>query len=148
MSKKKRKNKTNTNKKILIINILLFIIFIILSSMITFNYFKNKKIKEEHKRIFENIKKNYNTTVKVRKKSNIYEFKSGKYIKIGTVSKNVVLLLDESKIKNYNDTYYKVKDHDYYVKYDGVNPYGKEYIKDDYPYLNFGKKIITNKKKK
>ena len=145
MSKKKRKNKTNTNKKILIINILLFIIFIILSSMITFNYFKNKKIKEEHKRIFENIKKNYNTTVKVRKKSNIYEFKSGKYIKIGTVSKNVVLLLDESKIKNYNDTYYKVKDHDYYVKYDGVNPYGKEYIKDDYPYLNFGKKIITNK---
>jgi len=141
-------NKNKKRKKIKIIIICLFVIFIILSGLITYDYLNKKRIEKERANILKNIKNNYSASVIVKRQSNLYSLKDKKYVKIGTVSKNVILPLDEAKIKKYTDSYYKVKDHDYYVKYDSVKPYDKKVEVDNYPYLNYGKKIITNNKYK
>lgn len=104
-------------KKIMI-TILCFIVgFIII--FLGYNLFFNKNSKGKVKNVSKNInliKENYNTYVIVSKDTNLYN-KNLK--KIGKINKDTKIILDEeSKIK---DKYYKIKDLDYYIKYDSVS---------------------------
>ena len=104
-------------KKIMI-TILCFIVgFIII--FLGYNLFFNKNSKGKAKNVSKNInliKENYNTYVIVSKDTNLYN-KNLK--KIGKINKDTKIILDEeSKIK---DKYYKIKDLDYYIKYDSVS---------------------------
>ncbi len=104
-------------KKIMI-TILCFIVgFIII--FLGYNLFFKKNSKGNSKSVSKNvneIKENYNTYVIVSKDTNLYN-KNLK--KIGKINKDTKIILDEeSKIK---DKYYKIKDLDYYIKYDSVS---------------------------
>ncbi len=104
-------------KKIMI-TVLCFIVgFIII--FLGYNLFFNKNSKGKVKNVSKNInliKENYNTYVIVSKDTNLYN-KNLK--KIGKINKDTKIILDEeSKIK---DKYYKIKDLDYYIKYDSVS---------------------------
>ena len=104
-------------KKIMI-TILCFIVgFIII--FLGYYLFFNKNSKGKAKNVSKNInliKENYNTYVIVSKDTNLYN-KNLK--KIGKINKDTKIILDEeSKIK---DKYYKIKDLDYYIKYDSVS---------------------------
>lgn len=104
-------------KKIMI-TILCFIVgFIII--FLGYNLFFKKNSKGNSKSVSKNvneIKENYNTYVIVSKNTDLY---NNKMKKIGKINKDTKIILDEeSKIK---DKYYKIKDLDYYIKYDSVS---------------------------
>lgn len=143
-----------SNKKIIIEIIILLIILLGLIGLNIYSYIKNENIKKEHANILKNIKNSYYENVVVTKDTNLYKKElplcaqkcESKYDKIGMVSKDEVLSLEDKKIKDYKDVYFKVKDYDYYVKYEDVKPYKEEKKKDSYIYLNYGKKITTKDK--
>lgn len=130
--------------KKLMITILCFIVgFIII--FLGYNLFFNKNSKGKSKGVSKNInevKENYNTYVIASKNTSLYN-KNLK--KIGKVNKDTKIILDEeSKIK---DKYYKIKNLDYYIKYDSVSKsdeftYDNEY-KTYKNYIVYNENIMT-----
>lgn len=118
-------------KVILIISILI----IILSSILIACYITNQnKIKI--------IKKSFNEFVTTNKEINLYD--ETKNI-IGSISENTYLELENTNIKTKNDTYFKIKNSDYYIYYKDINKTEqKEKIEQKDYYIEIGKKIKTN----
>lgn len=119
-------------KKILLI--ISSAILIISSTLIAFYMINQNTIK--------NIKKSFNEFVTTNKETNIYD--ETKNI-IGNISEDTYLELENTKIKTKNDTYFKIKNSDYYVYYKDINkteqkekPEQKDY------YIEIGKTIKTN----
>ena len=83
---------------------LITIVLVLLTILITF-YVKNLNTIKE-------IKKSYNEYVTTNKEANLYN--EEKNI-IGTLSENTYLELENTKIKSKNDTYFKIKNSDYFV---------------------------------
>ena len=74
-------------------------------------------IQETNKNILKMMKKNYHTYVITTKKANLYNAKKKK---IGTIEKKIPLELEEIKIKDTSQKYFKIKDSDYYILYRDV----------------------------
>ena len=107
----KKKYKLNKvilkNKKIYIL--IAIIIMVILSIIIITNYNRNKLINE--------IKSHYSNKVKVTKDTKLYS-KDKKVI--GTVKKGYTFNLNYKNIDSTDDTYFNIKDTDYYIYYDSI----------------------------
>lgn len=144
MREKRRARKQN--RKIVILIILSLIIFLILMLLIYLDYRKKEEQKAYQSKIYQNIKNSYNEKVITLKNSSLYEKEKNSYKKIGLISKDYVLELENKKIKNYKDEYFKIKDKDYYINYKSVKPTKEDKKKDNYVYLKYGKKLITKDK--
>lgn len=118
-------------KIIIILSILILITLTILGTY----YIKNLNTIKE-------IKKSFNEFVTTNKATNIYDEEKNN---IGTIDENIYLELEETKIKSKKDTYFKIKNTDYYIYYKDINktdrleqPETKDY------YIEIGKTIKTN----
>lgn len=118
-------------KIIIVLSILILITLTILGTY----YIKNLNTIKE-------IKKSFNEFVTTNKATNIYDEEKNN---IGTIDENIYLELEETKIKSKKDTYFKIKNTDYYIYYKDINktdrleqPETKDY------YVEIGKTIKTN----
>lgn len=105
------------------------------------NIKENEKIKEEN--IKKEVESRYNKYVKTLNDSKIYTMKDNKYEKVGTISKNVELQLND---KTADTSYFSIKGMDYYIYYKDVvkinqltNNESTNYKK----YIPFNENILT-----
>lgn len=105
---------------------------------------KQEQIKLENK--IKNIESHYNTYVKTNKESILYELKGNNYVESGKINKNIEIELEETKIDE-NTTYFKIKNLNYYIKYNDVEPIEKININDRYKkYVLFNENVVTKEK--
>ncbi len=136
---KKKKRKTSKKKKI-IITIFVIIILLAISIGGILYYFHDQE--EKYLAYLETIKNNYHSYMVVTKDSKLYDFE---YQEVGSVSKNMYLVLDELG-DYYQDGYYKLKNNDLYIKYDSVKKTDEKTYDVRYQnYIPFNKSIVTTK---
>ena len=94
----------------------------------------------------DNPNLHYNEYVTTIKNTSLYRKKNNKYIKSGKIYKDKKLVLDKIKI-NKNTKYFKLKDTNYYIKYNDVKKDNKKDIDSRYKnYLLFNENIISKRK--
>lgn len=133
-------------KKLLLIPVLLIIVILLIVGIYLKKEHENKIKFEKEQAIKlekQKIKDSYNTFVKLKKDANIY---NSKYKKVGTVSKDTYVILDDEF--EVTDKYYKLKEVDYYVLYsDVVKTDEKVKTHDEFftykNYIPFNENIIT-----
>ena len=137
------------SKKKKIIFIIIVVLFLLAAGFDTYYFIgkHNKEVKKtnkEHSLILKNIKANYNTYVKTVNETALYKKEKGKYVLAGSISSNMNLILEDKKIKDYKDEYFKIKDLDYYVKYTSVSK-TDEFTYDTRftNYIPFNKNVVT-----
>ncbi len=100
------------------------------------NLLKENKIKD--------ITNHYNKYVKTIKEANLYEYKNNKYIKIGRINKNIELELENINI-NEKKEYFKIKNLNYFIKYNYVEKIENISINDRYKkYVLFNQNVVTD----
>ena len=139
-------------KKILLIKkkylILIIIGLILVAFGLSFLIYRNHMINKE-KELVAQIKSHYNNYVITNKDTQIFEKTKDEYVKYGNISKDMVLELEDIKIKKSSQEYFKVKNQDYYLYYNDVNKSQKDFIVAiDNNYLIFNKNIKTKDKTK
>lgn len=145
----KIKKKKRYKKIIAIITLLVLLIslFIILNN-INKKQQKEEELKRQEELYIEklkNIRDHYNQYMITNKETFLY---NDKYEKVGEISKNIYLVLDELN-DHYKEGYYKLKNYDMYIKYDVLDTSEKqEYDKRYKNYIPFNKSIITNENTK
>lgn len=131
---KKKFNKKNA----VVIIIILFILLLTLIGTVIYLKYVEKKEKE----LIKEIKSHYNKYVIVIKDTELY---NKDYKKIGSVKKDFTLELENKKIDDTSDTYFKVKNADFYVFYKDINKNQKIEINKDYErYLIFNQNITND----
>lgn len=142
--------KKNKNKIIILIIIGFLLIGTGIASFIVYNKIEtDKKIALELKRqqLKEEIISHYNLYVKTNKDTSLYSLVDSKYIKVGSISNEQELTLEEVDI-TYESEYFKVTTFDgkYYVYYkdvdsiDELTTYSNRYKR----YIVFNKNIVTD----
>ena len=137
------------SKKKKIIFIIIVVLFLLAAGFDTYYFIDkhNKEVKKtnkEHSLILKNIKANYNTYVKIVNETALYKKEKGKYVLAGSISGDMNLILEDKKIKDYKDEYFKIKDLDYYVKYTGVTKIDEfTYDTRFTNYIPFNKNVVT-----
>lgn len=145
--------KKNRKKLKLLIG-LLFVIAIVLGLVIINEH--NRKInhkifvEEQNKIVIANIKSHYSNLVEIVTKTPLYVKKGDKMVKKGFIGQQEKVALAETKIDKIALTtlYFKLKDFDYYVYYQAVEPTAELLIKSDRykNYLLFNENIVTKEK--
>lgn len=128
----------------------IFVIFLLmivsLNIYIGYNYILEGKTEEDESKLAETIRGHYNTYVKANKDADIYEYDESKneYIKMGNISNNTELTLLDSEI-THETTYFKIKNLDYFIKYNDVTPIDNLTEVDTRykSYIVFNENIIT-----
>ena len=114
--------------------IVIALILILLTVLTTFYVKSLNTIKD--------IKKSFNEFVTTNKETKLYNESKNT---IGTISENTYVELESTKIKSKNDTYFKIKNSDYYIYYKDINKAEqKEQTETKDYYIEIGKKILTN----
>ena len=107
---------------------------------------KEKEIRIKIENKIKEINSHYNTYVKTNKESILYELKENNYVESGKINKNIEIELEETKIDE-NTTYFKIKNLNYYIKYNDVEPIEKININDRYKkYVLFNENVVTKEK--
>ena len=135
-----KKSKVNILKSFVKKNsVLLVSIFIVIALVAIYFLYSDYEDRE----LVKNINNHYGKYIKVTRKSVIYD-KNKK--KIGYVNKGFTFELENKKIDNINDKYFRVKNTNYYLFYKNVFKVNKK-IKDDTNsnYLLFNKNVESNK---
>jgi peptidoglycan/xylan/chitin deacetylase (PgdA/CDA1 family)/uncharacterized protein YxeA len=133
-------------KKVIVVIVAIVILLFsinLLSSIIKSND-NLKAIKKEH--TLQEIKKHYNKYVNTNKEAIIYEYdnKNKKYNSVGKVSKDVGLLLTETKLQE-KRLYFKIENMDYYIKYSDVEKADPFTFNNRYKsFVVFNENVITN----
>lgn len=144
----KIENEKNKNDNAIIILEYLILIILILLQFI-FSYMLDKKIARENElkrqeTIYNQIKEKFNTYVKTINDTIIYKLENNKYIEYGSISKDTELELEQKKIKNYQDIYFKLANSDYYIKYKDIEVIESMISNDKYiNYIPFNLNVIT-----
>ena len=137
MRKIKRKKK---KKKLILVIILLLVVSGVISMMIM-NGRKQQKIRKQEK--YTLIHSKYAKNVKAVKNSDIFQDNGSKMEKVGTISKDMELVL--GKIK---DEYYEITnlDSEYYILYDRVIAFDEVKVNDARykEYIPFNQNVVTD----
>ncbi len=125
MEKGKKKKRKLKPKKGFIIPIIILVVVLAISGLIGY------KIQEDN--ALSTIKKNYNKFVVTTKDTSLYNSKKKQ---IGTIKKGEYLELEELKTQTTKNKYLKIKDTDFYVKYNVIKKTKEKEIKvEDTNYL-------------
>lgn len=131
------KKKLSKKQIKLIVGILCGVVFIIILGFCYFLYQKNQE-----KKMIQTIKNHYSNYVEVKKDTTLYD-KNEK--KVGTVKKGFFLELQKKEINKKEDTYFSIKNSDFYIYYDDVKK-TKEKEHEKNKYLVFNENVKTEKK--
>lgn len=134
---KKRKKPVLKNKKMVFI---IFLCFLILVSIGIGTWYYIKYQKET---LLKEIQSHYYPVVAMNKNAKVYIKKQGEYKEAGTINKDFAVELEKSSIKNSKQTYFKIKDTNYYVYYEDTKKGEKKKI--DHKYLLFNQNVTTVK---
>ncbi len=115
------KKKRRLKKKVLII----FVFVIMITSLSLFCFFRLQKVKklelqEKREKLEIEIKEHFSENVKVNKQASLYEKKDNSFIKVGEISKDEIVSLEEQDI-NYKTKYFFIKDLGVYISYKDVD---------------------------
>ncbi len=140
-----RKIKRKKKKKIVILIVILILILIgVIITKILYDK-KQQRIREKEK--YTLIHNKYTKYVKVDKDSNIFQYTDGKMKKVGTIGKDVELVLGEIK-----DEYYEITnlDQKYYILYSNVEAIDMVKEEDNRykEYIPFNQNVVTDNKTK
>ena len=125
--------------------ILVALTIIFTSFACTFLYKKNIYIKEEKLKesIFADIINRYDKYIKTVNETPLYILENDNYIENGIVNKDVILELEEIPI-TYETKYFKLKNSNFYIKYQDVIRNTNGEISNRYKkYILYNKNIIT-----
>lgn len=128
------------------INLILLIVVILIIGGAIYLTYKNNTIKENNKKIIENIKNSYSKYVVTTKKTNLYD-KTGNIV--GKINKNVKIELKKRKINNINDAKFELKEFSgNYISYKDIKKIDKLNDIDSYykKYIVFNENIKSNDK--
>lgn len=149
MSEKLSNKDDENNKKIILFGYLILIILILADLILTGIINRKEAFAKELRReeeIYNTIKKSYNKYIITTNNISIYKLDNNKYEKHGTISKDTQLVLQDKKIKNYKDEYFKLENIDYYVKYSDIKPIKEFKNEQRYKnYIPFNQNVITKK---
>ena len=135
-------------KKLLIIVPIIIIIIGVIVGITTINE-KNKEEKErlEKETLLKNITSNYNEYVITIKETKMYNELDGEYIEVGTIGKDVELILEPEEKLTIDTKYFAINGlSKTYVYYEDVKPIDEIHIDYNYKfYIPFNKIIETKK---
>lgn len=128
-----------TNKQKILCAVIMLVL--LLGSILIFFYVR----KEKEKALKKDILAHYNPYVKLKKNSAFYEKKNSEYKKVGEMFEEGTVALEKVTIETTKQTYFKLKDENYYVYYQDTKK-GEILKQDAYPYLLFNQNVVTTKK--
>lgn len=100
---------------------------------------EEQKIEEKRREIVSH----YNQYVMTTKETNLYEKIEDTYKEVGTVNEKISLELEEMTLDE-NVQYFKIKDLNYYIKYQDVSPIESRNISDRHRrYVMFNENVVT-----
>lgn len=136
-NKKKEKTRRKKKIKIKLLPIILLIVLVCfsISGFFIYNYLQDKVLKT--------IKKNYNSVVITTNEAKLYD-KNKK--SIGTISKSVILDLENIKKPSLKNKYFRLDNTSYYIKYKDVKKSKKEEQTSDNYYLPINLTISSRNK--
>lgn len=135
---KKKKEKNLKNKKILYVVISCFLLLGITGIGIYYyiNYQQNQLLQE--------IQSHYHPVIAMNKNSKVYMKKNGEYQEVGMINKDFSVELEKNSIENIKQTYFKIKDTNYYVYYHDTKE-GQRKKEINFDYLVFNQNVTTKK---
>lgn len=107
---------------------------------------EQQEISEKKKEdLIKNIQKQYSQYVKTTKKANLYLLQNEKYQKIGTVKKDMSYQLEKIDKITEENTYFKIKEMDYYLFYQDVEKVDSytASVQDYQNYIPFNESVVT-----
>lgn len=104
-------------KKIIIISSVILILFLVGLSI--FFYIRHQKQIENK---INDIRNHYHEYILLSQDANLYTMSDKQYEMSGTVKQGMTLVLENVEIQDVNQEYFKVKNEDYYVFYQDVEP--------------------------
>jgi len=107
-------------KKRVIISLILvfFLILFLVGSYFTYQYLEQQRINKEENEMVEKIKNNYSAFVETTDNIDVFKKNKSDFYKVGIISKNTVLELESIVIDDSSDTYFPIKDTNYFVSYE------------------------------
>ena len=100
-------------------------ILVVLAIFLGSQYLRKKNEQEK----VNEIRKHYALMVKTSASKKLYQKEKGQYVEVGTVAEEIYLPLEEMKIDDSTDTFFKISGVDYYI---------------DLPTLDESPKLIEN----
>lgn len=125
-----------TRKSKIILLLIIICILVVIGILIYINYLNLLE-----KRKINNIKSHYGNYVIVTKKTNLY---NKNHKRIGYIKSGFPLQLNEVNIKSSKDTYFNIKNSNYYIYYKDVKKSKKQMDNIDSRYIIFNKNIEYN----
>ena len=129
---------------------IVIVLFIIALVLIGFYFFNEKKdvelvpVENNEQTLLNNIKNNYNISVKTNKTTDLYKLDNNAYIKVGIVNEGVSLNLEKVINIDINNKYFKLDNLDYFVYYTDVEKINMKENDQDYQnYIVFNENVIT-----
>ncbi len=107
---------------------------------------KKKQSNKQQQSLVKSMKDHYSSLVVITKDSALYQFVDKKYQKKGSLSKGMVISLEEVATFQAEVPYFKIKDSSYYVPYEVVIPTKEQMDQRYLKYVPFDLKIITQAK--
>lgn len=104
--------------------------------------------KEKESQLINQIYNHYNDVVVVNKDTKLYILNNYEYQEVGTIFKDSKLSLNKVDDFNRDTKYFKLKNLDYYILYEDVEPFTEELnVDQDYKnYLPWNENVVTNDK--
>lgn len=90
------------------------------------------------------IKNSYHEIVSTIKPKKIYIYQDSKYQEVGTLEKDTILFLEDKKVKNSKDIYYKINNSNYYITYQDIEKKDNYQVDDSFDNYVATIKIKTN----
>ena len=123
-------------KKVIVVVVCILMIIV---CGILFLYYQNKE-----KNTILKIKNSYHKIVSTIKPKKIYIYQDSKYQEVGTLEKDTILFLEDKKVKNSQDIYYKIKNSNYYITYQDIEKKDNYQVDDSFDNYVATIKIKTN----
>ena len=115
-------------------------ILVVLAIFLGSQYLREKNEQEK----VNEIRKHYALMVKTSASKKLYQKEKGQYVEVGTVAEEIYLPLEEMKIDDSTDTFFKISGVDYYIDYQDLE---KSSLSLDNSFESFiSTKVVTTKK--
>lgn len=138
------KRRRRLKKKILVVLLVLVVVVGGLFGVGTYLKYKSDLRRSEEEKLLKEIKSHYGEIVTINNDADLFEYVSGEYKKMGTISKGESVSLEKTDI-NLETKYFKISSLGYFVRYEDVSVSDKLVEKDDRykKYIVFNENVVT-----